>query len=773
MGYLVPDSKLQMNYVMENELADAFTSVAMADNMRKLVNAYHEDAENFNEHADEYFNILVNVFQEFDIEPDKHENGLFADSDELFPQEKRNQETFKETFYKLWKSISIVEDFKKSEEPSLKSIATVANIYGNYEPVYDRILMEKDMHTNLERTLNGYVPTSIHSNALRTLYLISDKHKAGEPFTDKEKDIIGSEAYKLNSQFAKYDRHTRIDNGLFFGESIKTLEDLRNYIDSYETMLRDRMNKEAKDYYKFAQEYKFDNSEGHVFGGLTEDDVTTMNKKLDKVLNEEDLKAQRKVLSEEMDPIFKDLDSVLDELKDLDRAVKVYGKQVLDAHDAELSKAFKDITDEPEAKKAKEAYDQALTSVKNDLEEIENYSHARNVPRGIFRRNDGFDMNKIHTTYSKKVQSEEDAVAFYNTDVKAFTELYGAERTSAKEKSDAAKKVFKKTILNQADGSISKYNKEVQQKLDEINKKHEELKKDPYNLQYKKDLKDLIDALKTDVGTHIEDFNREITVAENKLKETIAPYKTACKRESDYKRTRLMTATLGLKEIRDNLKKDYQKTDLATKIKDSKNQNIKNELGNICEAMKSVKKISLLGNSPKYKAMMAAIKGYRENKVDANEAYDACKAYLNASLTDGGGLKNMDSKAGKIRKQSCVRMMELLEGAPDFYNLDEIEEKVELAADKEEKKEVYKDKLNYETLKASLASKSAEVTVNSKSKDAKAYSNLNEKLKKIRDTKNAAAAKAAAKKSDSGKKAQVKKDDIKKKSPVKKDVLSK
>lgn len=202
--------------------------------------------------------------------------------------------------------------------------------------------------------------------------------------------------------------------------------------------------------------------------------------------------------------------------------------------------------------------------------------------------------------------------------------------------------------------------------------------------------------------------------------------------------------------MRKNLKVDYDKTWFAqrcarenAKIADEKNENIRNQLKDICEAMDSVKKLSVWGNSSQYNDMLKAIKDYREGKINANAAYDACRDYLKLSLNDNGGLDHMKSKAGQIRKQSCVRMLELLETAPDFKKTDK--DKDGLAQENEKAKEVHKDKLNYETLKTSLANKSDAVTVNVGAKDAKAYSNLNAKISEIKNARKEAAKKAPVK----------------------------
>ena len=114
MGYLVPNSKLQIKYVMENELSGAFTSPEMADAMKELANAYYENQEDFDKNANKYFKTLENVLDAYNIQQDDQENIRFSKSENIFPLEQRGQENFRETFHKLWKSISLAENLKKN-----------------------------------------------------------------------------------------------------------------------------------------------------------------------------------------------------------------------------------------------------------------------------------------------------------------------------------------------------------------------------------------------------------------------------------------------------------------------------------------------------------------------------------------------------------------------------------------------------------------------------------------------------------------------------------
>ncbi len=731
MGYLVPELEKQMEQVFEQDIAGAFASPKSAEIMKGLANAYHEDPAEFNKNADKYFEQLSKMFREFKIQPENLE---------------RTQENFKETFHKLWKSISLAEDFKNSKNVYVSPKADVAKIYQNYQPVYDRILLEKDMHRGLQQT--NILGTGLdHQKALLALHVVLLDHKTNEPFNRGEQALIKEAAHELNKGFTIYDNNgfTIKNPGLFSGESVKTPADLKKYMDNYDTMLRDAMKLNAKEFHLFAQGYQID-EEGETVTKLTEDDVKAIN---------------RKFYDAQPDA---ELEFLLQEFHDLYDADKVnaYAKEILSAFDNEIKKAApQDVMDDPQVKEAQAAYDQTLETAQNDLEKINDFSHGKNLPKDVeYRYNDQYALKKIYDDFAPQVKYGVDVFdPIQNDELKDFNDKIDAEKASYTAYKDDAKNEFKKVIVNQVKKEIPKSNEYVQGKLKEIKELRNQMLNDPYHPEYQKtkdEMNQQIEFLKAHLKSDLTSYTLDRLEAKGKLKQAVAPYqkkvqdtyeKEKAGRIKDFNR-----AAYYLNDIRESIQQNYENTEqgkrfaAATERRNAAaRENLCSQLSDICEAMNSVTKYSLRGNSSQYNEMLTAIKDYRENRINANQAHKACQDYLNLSLNDNGTLRNMNSAAGKIRKQSCVRMMELLEKAPDFKQPQKDEEKIELFVDngKKNAKNVHKEKLNYETLKTSLAGKSGEVAANDNSKDAKAYSNLNAKLKEIKEAKKAAAPKAA------------------------------
>ena len=762
MGYLVPKTKKEINYVVDHEFETVLVSKNMADAIKDLAHAYHEAPDAFNKRADEYFNTMASIFREFNIKQEKDENAIFFDPQKVFSPKERTQENFKETFNKLWKSIAISADFKRSAVPSLNSRGNVAENYENYKPVYDRILMTKDMHYNTDRYFGDPLDNTRHVE-LRNLYLLNDEHDPNKPFTQDELNSIAYYTKPLNKGFAKYKGNECIDPGLFSNKPLKTPADLEKYLTNYETMLRDRVNMNGKEFDIFAQGYE----QGDTTERLSEADLENLNRKLDAAQFQADWKAdyqaeriaRQQELSDELAPLFKTLNANLEELNKLKdgNSLNAYGKKVLSPFYDAINKANPDVTDDPKVKEAQAAYDQAVEAIRGDLEKLDKTYQMKHKPKVVnFVGSDEFELGKLCNKYDSLVKNTEKTM---EADFKKANEEVESGRAQSIAKAEGARDIFKATVQEQVYTDIRIYNKEVQKKLEAINKTRDELMKDPFQPKFadKKDsLTKAIEELSSELNTHLTTYNEQRSKAEKNLKEAIQTYQKNMAeggffdKEKETRIKHLKETTDKLGNMRKNLKVDYDKTWFAqrcarenAKIADEKNENIRNQLKDICEAMDSVKKLSVWGNSSQYNDMLKAIKDYREGKINANAAYDACRDYLKLSLNDNGGLDHMKSKAGQIRKQSCVRMLELLETAPDFKKTDK--DKDGLAQENEKAKEVHKDKLNYETLKTSLANKSDAVTVNVGAKDAKAYSNLNAKISEIKNARKEAAKKAPVK----------------------------
>ncbi len=760
MGYLVPETKKQLEYVLNTELAGALTTPEMVATMTELAEAYQEtDAQKFNQNKEKYFSSLHSMLRLYGIDlrnkeaKEEQELALFDEVDHFFPEDQKTQENFKQIFNKLWKSISLAENFKKDYYAELIPEPNVAKIYQNYLPVYDEILKQTEMHNGLDRSSGRPVGTA-RPVALRNMMLIADKHKNDEPFRPGELADVRREAIELNRSFSVYNGPTMIDSGMFDGDRIQTPEDLRNYIAKYETMLCDQMEANGRDLYIFAQGYAKLGYQGESVKRLNEDDLRAVNRKIEAFEKEK-----------ELDRLEADLKPFLQELRDLqdfDR-VKEFADQTVAEYRNELQKSFQDINRDPEVQAAQKAYDKQQAAARDELVTTTLYlKGGKRLPLGVERRfNDQYDAKNVCDPVETNISLAEDRVSPYDREIEAFSKEVKTERKAFEKKAVGAQNAFVEAIEKQTDKDLPEYNKEVQQKLKDIETKREELLQDPFAPDYKQkkqELQDQIESLKGNLKYHIFDYNKDRINAKYTLKNALKPFqenmKASYQKEKQFKIDRLEGSTRFLHTARQELKSAYSNTRQGKAVAEAKYEKAHRELSkqlmDICEAMDSVKKVSIFGNSAQYDAMLKAIKDYRDNKIDAKKAQEACLNYLNLSSDGHGGLEKMTSQAGKIRKQSCVRMMELLEDAPDLEKIKTgMSEIGEFALKKDEdllEKEVRKEKIDFDTLKASLARKSGEVTADADSKDAKAYSNLNAKLGEIKKAKeDAAAAKKASK----------------------------
>ena len=144
--------------------------------------------------------------------------------------------------------------------------------------------------------------------------------------------------------------------------------------------------------------------------------------------------------------------------------------------------------------------------------------------------------------------------------------------------------------------------------------------------------------------------------------------------------------------------------------------------------------------------MVAAVRAYTNGtggKYPAQAAHKACQDYLNLHKDTDGKLTHMESEVGRVRKQACVRMMEILENSYDFrYESNQMRNNAEAGR---AKKPVGK-KTDFKSLKQELAKKA---------KDHKAYNDLQDKLNitKTEKEKKAQEKKAAEMKAQALKKA--------------------
>ncbi len=780
MGYLVPDTQKKINQAVDVEFAGVFKTEYFAEAMKDLIEAYGEtDPKSFNENKNQYFSTLFGVMREFNLAGN---DGVIEEEEwtDHFPKEERTQENFKNIFSKLWKSISIAEEYKKNNaEEAAKEfnqnplkMRSVAEIYNNYLPVYDQILIEKDMIDGLDAFGRfGKIDQNAYQHSLRNLNLMNSGRNPAVPFTEEELKQIKEDIEVLNRPFVKYGQLGKVeDEGLFAGNNIKNSADLQAYIDKYETMLRDRMTLGGNDHREFAQAYKVDDSKGDTTAKLGLEDIETVNRKI-----------AAKELGADLEPLLKELDDLQNENK-----AKNELNDVINNVEESLYGIKRKVDEDPDIKKAGEnhtkTYD-AVTEKKNALKKDVNKNIRRSDEKRI-NLNESRDLDTIFKNFDDRLFDAN--INRFDNDYEKKCNDFEKNRKVIEENYGTARKAYIDEFSKQVVRDIPEFRKGINQQLEELGTKRNDLLENPDQPQYEKkqqELKTQIDELKKSLTAKINESKADRRLMQDNLKKAGDTYKSAMNesydKEKEYKLDAWDKAAGKIRNVANQLDTDYQNSSYVQRISKSA---VRSQLTDICEAMESVKKSSFFqktkGNSPQYTAMVNAIKGYTDGAVNAEAAYKACEDYLKLSTNKLGGLLDMNSKAGKIRKQSCVRMMELLQDAPDFPKPKDKTEDVFGDFDNDVNanylnEEAPKERINYDILKASLASKASGKITDKKAKDAKAYSNLNEKLREIKESKNAENTKKTEtkKKADTKKKTDTKKKSVKK--PPKKADLKK
>lgn len=734
MGYLVPDTKQQMDdaflYDLRNVLAQYNLNSAAMEN---LIHAYHMSSDIFERNQDQFYQSLYETFQAFGI-------GNGASQEKLFPPADRSLEHFKNTFQKLWKAASVYAELtpfdnmakviKAMEGVTLPNTASVAEIYEHYDDRYDRILMEQDMLKEVDHRMESDMVLNPIAESLKTLNTFLIFHTTDAPFSDAEKEKIRRQTSRLNEPFRPEAQTEDRHSGLFCGDRIETPADLKQYLERYEAMLCEFMKKDQRSFRKFAQSYQ-------------EPEQAERRKKLTEA---EIYAARRKNAAADLDAEFECLIPELDKFKNnklKESAASVCEQYLGDFHsicqsmtntilgdshvkdaEAELKKSYKEAI--AEQQKCKDEYNVSFIDAHGD-EEKRKLIDEEHRQLGELLRNqekaldDAKNISRDTKAYEPVVY---DAVAKFKKAVREYRKET-TDKQFMQELSDSRNQFYKtfKEIKAERKKLQAHPDEEKQRLLDEK------------AIRFTKLLEEKLEA-----------FDRHQSDAEQKLKTVykacMDQVEKAYLDEQKHWLGRVNQSINTIKERREKFSKEEypnnsyvkrmnseeeRKRQEAERLTDEKERVIRDELRDICDALGSVKKTNLFGNekdnSEEYNTMLEAIEAYQTKQLDAETAYQACADYLALSLDSRGGVKNMGSKLGKLRKQACVRMMELLkpEAALDADELEDNE---------------YRQRINYETLKASLARKSTSIDANQNDGNAKAYSDLNAKISEVKKARN-------------------------------------
>ncbi len=721
MGYKVPELEQANEYLgMQGNFFNYLNGTGQVAAMRELLEAYWT-YDNFERGAKVagWYDKLYNLCNELGLTDGKTKEEFFPD---------RNGQTFNGDFRKLWNSLEVYYEMKTGKDTELANNASLPEIYKNYSTTYERYLIADEVFDTLnekEILKPGDYPDELRSS-LKRLYFYNASLKKDEPFNDSELEKIHEETNKLNRQFRRNPREDR-KKGLFSGEEIKTSADLQNYIDRYETMLMDLS--------RYGNTTHFGN-----YGSIYEEEEHEINKfEPGKVayLNREKNEAK---FQDEDDKNWKKLVNLESDSR-LKATIEKETAQAQEKFDKECEAG--NITTDKEFEELKAEYYQVKKDCEADLEWY----------RGIQRKT-GVSVERGDWDSKKK-------------DCDAFdTALFKAKANFGDYYENAIKREYQNfkdstgTYKNKMKGSladITKFGKDVRKLIKEQSEKQKELDARPFDNDQRKldsEVRDRKISVVNKVNEVSIDREAMTTDLKNSSVDIAKKIVKLRKEELAHKKEVLRKSIADMKAAKADIKSKYENSAYGKKI-ESQNNNIREKLTEITDVLKDEKKTYLKifkkADSGKYVDMMSAIQKFQNGEISAEAAHKACEEYLKKSIDIGKEkITGMKSDIGKLRKQSCVRMMELLSQVKGFdkskagfmLQNDDVKEADKAgnektdtnkkAVDKKDTKSVKKDKISYKALEESLAKKSD--SVKSKTKDEnkkrreKAFSNLNKKI---------------------------------------------
>ncbi len=704
MGYTIPSTEEQINATLNDNFWNEHQDIV--NSMRTLINAYHECIDvTFGSNQKDWYHELYQVSEHFGITNGKSE-------EELFPEKERTGKSFGDYFHALWNSISMYQELKQVN-PELAEKTSVAKLHQNFSENYKQILIEKDMFDRLQELgrFKKYKGPKTYRPALIKLNLIQAEHKNDTPFTAKELEEIENETTILNLPFKQ---RKGVLKGEFSGSDIKTPADLQDYIDRYETMMRGFLNYGGNNLFDYAQKY------------APEEGKT-------KKLSEYDLRVAAD--SVEYDNIITEESGVYIEYRNLEREAK------------------RGIDLRNEINSVLNVFNEANTSAKNNLENDAELQNAEKAYKEEAKRCDKLyeyyykiqNRSAGNRQFQKKL---EDFFASINNNTVSLSKRFQQERQQVAATLENAAYNYKNRMEGNAK-DIEAFRKEMGNEIEKISDRKDAHDDDPNASEYDwQQLKNDNKKLTEKVLAKTTEFKAFREKEKNKFEQSISKATEDMKKSYEAERADRLEAfkkaTDGLKKVREDMANYYKSTASVANA----TQKVQNELKEVFDAMTSSKKFSFLGmggnDSGKYTSMVDAVKNYLDGNGSAKDAHKACEEYLAKHSDAHGNLKDMSFGLGKLRKQGCVRMMEILSYDPMFKVNAAENDAVEAASKSSQPKsteknasDVQRTKVNYTTLKSQLAEKSAKIDATDKKKDAKAYSNLNKKIKKLRDKANA------------------------------------
>lgn len=725
MGYKIPgnSSDFEKNYTSSHSgLWRNMLSFDAVEVLGKLIDSYN----GINDNSSQEFNLEDNYLMLYKA------CGILGitagkSKDELFPHQTKDQ--FYRDFQKLWNSISIYQELAADEDEELSENADLSDIFNNYSESYERYLLEAEALDYLSGEVILKVSDDPNANeykeALKKLNFYRSRHTANEPFNEEELAKIQKQTSILGKHFDEQ----------FSGDDIETPRDLDEYLKDYETMLH---NLSLYDFHVSFRDFAKDYSVAEIDKGyLTAHEIKTFDKMRERrkfnYSNSIDIQKQNADMYNSMSNDVK-----------LNAQIQDANKNGLDILDQACESEKKKLQDDEELNSLKEEYKKEYASCRRKLERYQSVKGElgkRQIQKNEWGENNSY-ISEI-ADYKKVLDSLDEL-----TNIFSFERERQNLRAAFKSEMDKSSRI----ISGDRTDLMRYVSYERRDELDKLNTKQSELDKNPNEEEQEK-----LDHDKEEVE---KEFTRRLKESEilrdnyfGHMGDMASKYgnkiSDSYKEELETSKKLFREAMKKMKDASAAIDESYQNSDYGKRMNKQDNvkrAEIKEEISKVINALSAEKKTNLFGfkkaNSKEYDDMLTAVQEYQSGRIDAEVAHEACEKYLKLSL-DENGIKNMGSGLGKLRKQGCVRLMELLSETPMFIKDARGIEKPMTAQERQEAIEnprnvKRRERINYDVLENSLGQKSdklkKKVTYETARKE-KAFTNLNKKIENVQKKK--------------------------------------
>lgn len=721
MWYTFPQDKEAQKQALDffgETLHDGYYTEEVRQSLEELMEVY-TGARPFD--PETAYEKLYTIYSEMDM-------GDMESKEEFFAEKQYKAKDFQKDFQEMWKDVSykaLTNGSNRLRSSRDELLEAFDELHASKKMSDQDIVKTAGILHDVFKASNG--DRYLQDNIAELEKIIGNKQNADDIYLGLRDSEAGRERYVKNRvqlflQFAKGD-----------------VEDIRAYMPFYDTMDKIWANKAAP-----------------------EDEV----KKVDAAMHDESLQDMRKRVKEAFAP--QGLNPVYGEFSALDRS-----------NGAALSDALRMANDRIEKETArgerdKDRFFQYATDTFADA--------VRNLPdqqkRAAKEYNDMLRQNqKVLQDIKKKIQDDPDIADYeekLTDELAKFEQALNAqlEKNLIPKLDEAAKNDYAqkweeyKDVLKQGVRSLRQEEKLRSDALDQFWKKESELDKTEKALSKKNaDImtKEQLEQLLQDKMKLDQDRKALYaeTLAQNKRRkesidallptllknvEQAGESLDAMKRNSNvsFNQEQLETVSRNYQEGKENLKalndkygkyfgdvtKNYDAV-LAAMERDKENRQ---KMKDVFEAAGDINKKGFFGQkkNPKiFTDTMGAVGEYlndSQNLQKAKAAYDACRKYVSSYMkSDQSGLKS-GSTAGNTRRQTVVRMLELMDTLPEFQNLVERsagEKDDWVVVDKSEKY----TKLDFKKLEASLAKHSTK----HKNQERSAFSDIDKLVSKKKE----------------------------------------